>query len=183
MVPLHPSSTCPLMLKGWGWHAIGIVKSGRKKGDSWGRGWQAAEFSALMILASRIGLEESKLIPHTSFDTLFHIRCQNKSITGLEDIIGQVQLSASMLDFLENILKKTFFLSLILGHDGSTSPFVACDASTEFWEPCLGTCNGPSGWYGTGGGWLKNKNGLFGHGCIYIWNIKYMYQSKPEHEK
>lgn len=68
-----------------------------------------------MILASRIGLEESKLIPHTSFDTLFHIRCQNKSITGLEDIIGQVQLSASMLDFLENIFKKTFFLSLILG--------------------------------------------------------------------
>lgn len=79
-----------------------------------------------------------------------------------------------MLEFLENIFKKTFLifstthnLRSSTSHDGSTSPFVACDASTEFWEPCLGTCNGPSRWYGTRGGWLKNKNGLFGHGCIY----------------
>ena len=177
-----------------------IVKSGRKRGDSWGRGWQAAEIFLLWWFW-HLGLEDSKLIPHTFFDILFHTRCQNKSITGLEDRSVLFSFRLPMLGFLENMFKNMFIhcsffkpirivgavqtkisdsrdlgdLRSSTSHDGSTSPFVACDASTEFWEPCLGTCNGPSHWYGTGGGWLKNKKGLFSHDCIYLKYQTYIY--------
>ena len=117
--------------------------------------------NCLLWWSWHLGLEDSKLIPHTFFDILFHTRCQNKSITGLEDIIMSFSAFSFHVGILENMFKKHFNnnggcsankirnsrdlgdLRSSTSHDGSTSPFVACDASTEFWEPCLGTCNGP----------------------------------------
>lgn len=68
MVPLHPSSTCPIMLKGWGWHAIESWSLEGKRAIPEDVDGKPPNF--LMILASRIGLEDSKLIPHTFFSIL-----------------------------------------------------------------------------------------------------------------